>query len=1022
MSRRRSALAAILLVSVLGIVLVGGAGCEPAPREPGRKEKVYYAVAIEMQTACEQLVEACLRNWARDHNKTGREGCPLYLLGEGEPQELRSQALLTVLEDLERQRNPEMNLDQDLDRHLVDLYQAGSKTCKLLDRGVLAYTDLQREFSRSRNRFRTAQREVLERMPVTSLEANKLFDRWENKVEMVEGEIRDRKREARAASREAENAEWRRFVDHQRRARRPTGDRTTYQARSLRNVSSAESAAAQLAIEYLVDGPEAWADRLAQGSWLERLGERNTLEEIEVRAGRWRSSVWELQAVVGDGDRDTAIFTIESPSGLDEILEMELVGDGSSWRIESVRSWIDARPGRTSGPESERQSLEELGALLHLRRTLARKPDPETVQEIIDGLPDRSHLAEVAELWQIQILLRGGNLNAAETLLRGHPLPAARLLTEILRGRLAFLRGEGIDAAAAYERAIDGESRSDGLLLEVAGAMELMGFPRRSEELLREVAASGSGNAEVYYRLARSAALDRDEELAARLFETGWTMRPLERRDVLGDRILSYIVRESDLLGLLEVERAQEPTPRPPDVGRTPIEVPRGMESRFHGRYLRLEVGDSSLSIPGGVRLAPADVRPEDPRARRLAEEQRLLAELESLKRAAAGAGALIQPALRTEITDAARALARHNRWHDLVELTRGPAVRAEQLPTELASLRAEALRRLDRTGEARRLLFRVAKSRADQKRKDPQPLYELGLLLAARGEYDEAERVVRMAEKQSPEEPISSLVPRIRLEERLNRSFLTRRSEHFEIRYPLDTADYFVERLADALEQELERLRTWIPWKPPEPLEVQLYDADDFFRAFAPGRDVLGLFDGKIRVPLANVPSLHPRILGILTHELAHALLAGATSDQSPHWFHEGLAQHVQPVQQQVNPIPDYRRLGTFLSFPLIEPVLSSPSDPFLTMLGYEEAVWVVHYLEARHGEREIRRLVDAFAQGQTTEEALAGVLGASVLEFDEEVWRWCLEDAPAAWPVEMVRYDLGPPEGIRFPGDGER
>jgi hypothetical protein len=343
-------------------------------------------------------------------------------------------------------------------------------------------------------------------------------------------------------------------------------------------------------------------------------------------------------------------------------------------------------------------------------------------------------------------------------------------------------------------------------------------------------------------------------------------------------------------------------------------------------------------------------------------------------------------------------------------------------LPTELASLRAEALQRLDRTVQARRLLVSVAKSRADQKRKDPQPLYELGLLLAASGDYEEAERAVRIAERQTPEEPIHSLLPRIRLEERLSRSFLARRSDHFEIRYPLNTPDYFVEKLADALEQELERLQTWIPWTPEDRIEVQLYDSDDFFRAFAPGRDVLGLFDGKVRVPLANVPTLHPRILGILTHELAHALIAGATSDQSPHWFHEGLAQHVEPIQQQVNPIPDYRRVGTFLSFPLIEPVLASPSDPFLTMLGYDEAVWVVHYLEARYGKRAIRRLVEAFAGGQTTEEALAEVLGASVLEFDEEVWRWCLEEAPAAWPVEMVRYDLGPPEGIRLSGDGER
>ena len=315
-----------------------------------------------------------------------------------------------------------------------------------------------------------------------------------------------------------------------------------------------------------------------------------------------------------------------------------------------------------------------------------------------------------------------------------------------------------------------------------------------------------------------------------------------------------------------------------------------------------------------------------------------------------------------------------------------------------------------------------VVKSRAEQKRKDPQPLYDLGLLLANRGHFEEAERVVAAAERQSLGEPVHSLLPRIRLEARLSRSFLSRRSEHFEIRYPSGTEDYFVKKLAEALEQEIDRLQKWIPWQPSDRIEVQLYDFDEFFRAFAPNRNVLGLYDGKVRAPLANLPSLHPRVLGVLTHELAHALVAGATSNQAPHWFHEGLAQHVEPIQAQVNPIGDYKKVGTFLSFPLLEPVLTTSTEPYLTNLGYDEAVWVVHYLESRYGTRGIRKMVDAFGRGETTEEALAGVLGVSMAEFDEGVWSWCLEDAPAAWPVETVRYDLGRPEGIELSRGPER
>ena len=141
-------------------------------------------------------------------------------------------------------------------------------------------------------------------------------------------------------------------------------------------------------------------------------------------------------------------------------------------------------------------------------------------------------------------------------------------------------------------------------MIEAAEAMGLMGLPRRSEQLLRRVAAAGTGKAEVYYELARTSTLDHDEESAAKLFAIGWTLEPLERAEVLGDPVFSYLVRSAGLLGMLAVERAEEPAPRPDDLGVSPIGRPGVAAARFHGRHLRLEIGGSVLSIPGGIRLA----------------------------------------------------------------------------------------------------------------------------------------------------------------------------------------------------------------------------------------------------------------------------------------------------------------------------------------------------------------------------------------------------------------------------------
>jgi hypothetical protein len=246
-------------------------------------------------------------------------------------------------------------------------------------------------------------------------------------------------------------------------------------------------------------------------------------------------------------------------------------------------------------------------------------------------------------------------------------------------------------------------------------------------------------------------------------------------------------------------------------------------------------------------------------------------------------------------------------------------------------------------------------------------------------------------------------------MEKRLATSFAVHASPHFRLRYPASGDRRVAESLALVLERELSRLQRWIPHRPASPIEVHLFPPDEFFELYSQGGEALGVFDGKVRVPLAEVKSLHPFVVSILTHELAHALIAGATGDRAPAWLHEGLAQHVQMVQNRFNPVPGYRGRGTLVAFPLLEPILQSGSDPDLVAVAYDEACWIAHYLESRHGPGVFGRLLEAFRHGLSTEAALAEVLGASVREFDAAVWRWAVAEAPAAWSTRIIRYDRG-------------
>ena len=86
---------------------------------------------------CEQLVEECLRNW-RGGDWGDRGGCSSFLLGDGEAQQIRGRALLTVLEDLESEGTPAVHGDGDLERALDALYRESSAICDLVDNGAAA--------------------------------------------------------------------------------------------------------------------------------------------------------------------------------------------------------------------------------------------------------------------------------------------------------------------------------------------------------------------------------------------------------------------------------------------------------------------------------------------------------------------------------------------------------------------------------------------------------------------------------------------------------------------------------------------------------------------------------------------------------------------------------------------------------------------------------------------------------------------------------------------------------------------
>lgn len=88
----------------------------------------------------------------------------------------------------------------------------------------------------------------------------------------------------------------------------------------------------------------------------------------------------------------------------------------------------------------------------------------------------------------------------------------------------------------------------------------------------------------------------------------------------------------------------------------------------------------------------------------------------------------------------------------------------------------------------------------------------------------------------------------------------------------------------------------------PARAVNVKIYNGVDFYKISKLPEWAIGIFDGKMRLKLEDVQSAPSQVKDLLFHEYTHAVLAMNIKQRVPAWFHEGLAQLMEP-QFKENP-----------------------------------------------------------------------------------------------------------------------
>jgi len=619
------------------------------------------------------------------------------------------------------------------------------------------------------------------------------------------------------------------------------------------------------------------------------------------------------------------------------------------------------------------------GALLAFRREMASR---------LDAAPKgtlANHEQSIASLWQCQLALARGDRKAATTLLGGDlRAPLASLLqARMLAGR----SDQRARAAKAYDDALNHGVYSDSLALEKVMTTSTLEFSR-SSRVMSDPLRLRSRDADVYYMRAIEAMVADNALEAGESMRIGWALRPSTREHLVSTSFAEMpAFADQGMLDMVRLHAPDEAKVRDAELSARAIAVPQGTVAVASGRFLRLTVGTSVLDVPGGAALAPPETAVVAATYFAAAEEREALAAFEKAKETRAPADAA--PFASWELERVAAALAAHNRWEDLAGVTRSVTPDATGTSADLFCLRLTALLKLGRTEEARSLAQGPLAKSLRENLRDATIQVFIAEALARTGSYMEAIDLYKRSRYAGDAAQAEIRIRQLELLVALKSLPPVTRTAHFELRCSPDVTLPLANRIAEILESELRRLQPVIGLKEFSPIVVNVIGWDDFRQNVTGSDHVMGIYDGEITIPFATATRFNPEIVSVLSHELTHAIVAQASRDNAPRWFQEGIASRMELVDGQKN-IFGTRGASDLIPFMLIDATLMSTLDPVKSVDAYTHAQTVMRFLESRYGRGVLSKVIAAYREGASTDEALQRATGRQSEELDREFREW--------------------------------
>lgn len=286
--------------------------------------------------------------------------------------------------------------------------------------------------------------------------------------------------------------------------------------------------------------------------------------------------------------------------------------------------------------------------------------------------------------------------------------------------------------------------------------------------------------------------------------------------------------------------------------------------------------------------------------------------------------------------------------------------------------------------------------------REDPQNAPAYALL----GEIDYLQEHLASAKSNfeisyalDPRPDLKKKIEKITLEKKSSASFATYDEEHFLIKYPSTQTSVEGYQLKELLREAYSIISRDLAYYFQSKITVLLYDQEQFAKIQEKPAWAQGFYDGKVRMPISRSGFIDQDLKALTVHEVSHAFITALSKGRAPAWINEGLAEYEENQVRAID-LSIFRtavRSGKLLPIELLmeQGRLDKIQDSEKVALIYQQGFNLTQYLVQRYGMFTVKKILEAYGSGKSSDEVIRSVLMISPQKLEEE-WKSTLLGPP--------------------------